>query len=136
MKHSERTNGKIENKSLYTKSYFLLGHEVEIDRYRILKDSIELAKFIDGIIDKYDDHPSIFYRGNIFRYFRNFKQVNISEHGRSAKEFNKVLENEGENCYIPSGKTCFLRCNNYILERISASSISNPYNQIKEEQML
>ena len=46
-------------------------------------------------------------------FFRKFKPVNRSEHGRGADEFNYVLEDEDGNCSIPSGKTCFLKCISY-----------------------
>ena len=49
----------------FTNGYFSLGDEGEIDTNGFFKDSDELAKFIDKIIDKYDDHPSIYYTGNI-----------------------------------------------------------------------
>ena len=104
---------KLKN-GFFTNGYFILGDEGEIDTDRFFKDSKELVEFIDKILDKYDDHPSIYYTGNIYRYFRKFKRVTRSEHGRGANEFNNVLEYEGENCYIPSGNGCFLKCNNYI----------------------
>ena len=107
---------KLKN-GFFTNGYFTLGEEGEIDTNRFFKDSDELAKFIDKILDKYDDHPSIYYTGNIYRYFRNFKRVNRSEHGRGANEFNNFLEYEGENCYIPSGNGCFLKCINYIFNK-------------------
>ena len=59
--------------------------------------------FVDKILDKYDDHPSIFYTGNLYRYFKNFKRVNRSKRGRGAEEFNNILELNGENCHILSG---------------------------------
>ena len=102
---------KLKN-GFFTNGYFTLGEEGEIDTNRYFKDSDELAKFIDKILDKYDDHPSIYYTGNIYRYFKNFKRVNRSEHGRRANEFNNILEYEGNNCYIPSGNGCFLKCIN------------------------
>ena len=89
----------------------------EIDTNRFFKDSNELAKFIDKILDKYDDHPSIYYTGNIYRSFKNYKRVNRSDHGRGANEFNNILEYEGVNCYIPSGNGCFLKCINYIFDK-------------------
>ena len=46
-----------------------------------------------------------------------FKVVNTSEHGRGAKWFNKILENEGVNCYIPSGNGCFQKCNNFAFKK-------------------
>ena len=82
---------KLKN-GFFTSGYFSLGDEAEIDTNRFFKDSDEFAVFIDKILDKYDNHPSIYYTGNIFRYFRNFKRVNRSEHGRGANEFNNILE--------------------------------------------
>ena len=94
-------------------SCFSFGDEGEINTNRFFKDSNELAKFIDKILDKYDDHPSIYYSGNIYGYFRNFKRVNNSDHGKGANEFNNILEYEIDNCYIPSGNGCFLKCVNF-----------------------
>ena len=107
---------KLKN-GFFTNGYFTLGEEGEIDTNRFFKDSDELAKFIDKILDKYDDHPSIYYTGNIDRYFKNYKRINRSEHGRGANEFNDIQEYRGENCYIPSGNGCFLKCINYIFKK-------------------
>ena len=107
---------KLKN-GFFTNGYFTLGEDGEIDTNRFFKDSDELAKFIDKILDKYDDHPSIYYTGNIYRYFRNYKRIKRSEHGRGANEFNNIQEYEGGNCYIPSGNGCFLKCINYIFKR-------------------
>ena len=107
---------KLKN-GFFTNGYFTLGEEGEIDTNRFFKDSDELAKFIDKILDKYDDHPSIYYTGNIYRYFKNFKRINRSEHGRGANEFNNIEKYNGENCYIPSGNGCFLKCINYIFDK-------------------
>ena len=77
----------------FTNSYFTLGdNEGEIDTNGFFEDSNVLAKFIDKMLDKYDDHPSIYYRINFYRYFRNFKRVTRSEHGRGANEFNNIQE--------------------------------------------
>ena len=65
----------------FANGYFTLGDdEGEIDTSRFFKDSNELAKFIGKILYKYDDHPSIYYTGNVYRFFRIFKGVNKSEH--------------------------------------------------------
>ena len=77
---------KLKN-GFFTNGYFSLGDHVKIDTNRFFKDSNELAEFIDKILDKYDDHPSIYYTGNIYRYFRNFKRVTRSEHGRGAVSY-------------------------------------------------
>ena len=107
---------KLKN-GFFTNGYFTLGDEGEIDTNRFFKDSNELAKFIDKILDNYDDHPSIYYTGNIYRYFKNFKRVNRSEHGREANEFNNIEKYNGKNCYIPDGNGCFLKCINYIFNK-------------------
>ena len=107
---------KLKN-GFFTNGYFHLGDEGEIDTNRFFKDSDELTKFIDKILDKYDDHPSVYYTGNIYRYFKNYKRITRSDHGRGANEFNNIQEYEGNNCYIPSGNGCFLKCINYIFDR-------------------
>ena len=103
---------------LFTSGYFSLGGEKEIDSNKFLKFCSELAKFIDKILDKHDDHPCIYYTGNICRYFRNFRRVNRSEHGRSAHEFNKILDYEGGNCYIRSANGCFLKCVYFMFQKV------------------
>ena len=99
---------KLKN-GFFTNGYFSLGEEGEIDTNRFFKNSDELANFIDKKLDKYDDHPSIYYTGNIYRFFKNFKRVNRSDHGRGANEFINIEEYEGDRCYIPSGNRCFLK---------------------------
>ena len=70
---------------------FNLGDEGEINNNKIFKDSNEIAKVIEKLLDKYDDHLSISVKGNFYRYFGNFKRVSKSEHGRCANEFNNFL---------------------------------------------
>ena len=107
---------KLKN-GFFTNGFFILGEEGQIDTNRFFKDSKGLSEFIDKLLDKYDDHPSIYYTGNIYRYFKDFKRVTRSEHGRGANEFNDIQEYEGENCYIPNGNRCFLKCINYIFDK-------------------
>ena len=106
---------KLRNGFL-TNGYFSLGDDGEIDTNRFFEGSDELAKFIDKILDKNDDHPSIYYTGNNYRYFRHFKRVTRSDHGRKANEFNNIQEYKCKNCYIPSGNSCFLKCIKYIFK--------------------
>ena len=112
----EDVQKKMKN-VLFTNGYFTLGDEREVDNERFFKGSDELAKFIDSILDKFDDHPPIFHTRNIYRCFRNIKRVNRCEHGRGANEFNTVLEYEDDNCYIPSGNACFPKCIDYICKK-------------------
>ena len=55
---------KLRN-GFFTNGHFSLGDEREIDPERFFKHSNELSEFIDKILVKYDDHPSIYYTGNI-----------------------------------------------------------------------
>ena len=103
---------KLKN-GYFTVGYFNLGDEREIDTNRFFNDGIELAKFIDKILVKYNDEPCIYYTGNTYRYFRNFKLVKRSEYGRSANELSNILKYKAENFYIPKGNGCFLKCINY-----------------------
>ena len=107
---------KLPN-GFFTNGYITLGDEGEIDTNKFFKNSDELAKFIAKILDKYDDHPFIYYTGNIYRYFKNYKKVNRSDYGGGANEFNNIEEYEGNKCYIPNGNGCFLKCNNYIFDK-------------------
>ena len=68
----------------FTNGYFSLGDDGEINTNRFFKDSNELAKFIVKILDKYDDHPSIYYTGKFYRCFRNFNRVTRSERKRCS----------------------------------------------------
>ena len=127
---------KLTN-GFFTNGNFNLSDDGEIDTNRFVKDRDNLTKFVDKILQKYDDHPSIYYTGNVYRYFRNFKRVNRSEHGRGAKEFNKIQEYKRINCYIPSGKGCFLKFINFNFKKdFNMEYFSNSYNHIKEEQVL
>ena len=106
---------KLRNGFL-TNGFFNLGDDGEIDTKRFFKHSNELAKFIDKFLDKYDDHPSIYYTENNNRFFRILKRLNKFEHGREANEFNIISENEGVNCHIPSENGCSLKCINNIFK--------------------
>ena len=55
---------KLQN-GFFTIGYFSLGDDEEIDTNRFFKDINELAKFIDKLLEKYDDHPSRYYTGII-----------------------------------------------------------------------
>ena len=122
-----------------TTGYFSLGDEGEIDTEKFFKDSSELAKFIDKINDKYDDHHSNKFTGKIYRYLRIFKRVNSSKHGRGANESNifvlfwkmmvKTFVYQLETDAFSKIITIFSR-------KTLAWSISNSYHQIKEDLML
>ena len=45
----------------FTNGHFTLGDEGEIETNRFFRDNSELAKFIDKILDEYDDHLSVYF---------------------------------------------------------------------------
>ena len=51
----------------FTNGYFTLDDEGEIGTKRFLRDSNELAKVVDKILEKFDDQPSIFCTVKFFR---------------------------------------------------------------------
>ena len=57
---------KMKN-GFFTNGFFRLGDKGKIYINRFFKDSDELAKFIDKRLDKYDDHPCVFYTSNIYK---------------------------------------------------------------------
>ena len=71
-----------------------------------------------------------------YRFFRNFKQVIRSEHGRGANQFINIVEYEGVSCYTPSVNAYFLKCNNFFSRKTLAWCNSNSNNHVKREQML
>ena len=103
--------GSLKN-GFFTSGFFSLADVGEIDTNRFFKVSNEVYRFVDKKLDKYDDFSSIYYTGNLYRYFRKIERVNRSERGRSANEFFNIQEYKGINCYIPSGNGCFLKCIN------------------------
>ena len=107
---------KLKN-GFFANGFFILGDKREIEYNRFFRDSNELAKFIHKMLNKYDEHPSIYFTASIYRYFRKFERVNRVDPGRGADEFENILEHGEEYAYIPSGNGCFLKCNNFIIKR-------------------
>ena len=107
---------KLRN-AFFTNGFFSPSDKGETDTNRFFKGGNQLAQFIDKILDKYENHFSIYYTGNIYGSFENFKRVDRSEHGRGADEFINFLEYEGECCNIPSRNGCVLEFNNYIFKK-------------------
>ena len=54
-----------QKNGIFAKSNFTLGDGGEIETHRFFRDGSELAKLIDKILDKNDDHPSMYYTGKI-----------------------------------------------------------------------
>ena len=68
--------------------------------------------------------------------FEICKQVNRSEHGRGADEVIIILEDEGENCHVPNGFGCFLRCINHFFKKELTKEYFEFKHPFKEDQVL
>ena len=71
----------------FTNGCFILCDNGEMHTDSFSKTSNDLAKFLDKILEKDVDHPSLYYTGKIYKHFRNFKRVTRSGDGRVANEF-------------------------------------------------
>ena len=126
---------KMQN-GVFTKCCFNLVDEKDIETNRFFQDSIELTKLVDKVLDRYDDHPSIYNTGDICRYFRNFKPVNRSEHGRSAniKRFYWKMEHKTVIYQVEMDAL------SYLIHKSSKENIPknvwNSYTRINGELML
>ena len=69
------------------------------------------------MLDKYDDHNYSIYTGKVYMYFRKFKRVNRSDHGRGANECHIKLENKSVQCYKANGNGRFLKFLNCIFKK-------------------
>ena len=110
--------------------------EREIETNRFFNDGNEIAKFIDKILVKYNDEPGIYYTGNTYRYFRNFKLVKRSEYCRGANELSIVLKYKAENYYIPKRNGAFSSVLTIFSKKLFAWFCSNSFSLLKEDQML
>ena len=122
---------KVRN-GFHTNGFFNLSEEGELETRRFFRSSSELAKITDEILDKYNDHPSIHCTGEICKHFRNFTRGYRSEHGRGTEEINNIFEIEEENCFLPKGNGCFLKCINHILKKNLPKHLWNSCNHIKK----
>ena len=74
---------------------------------RFHKDSNQLIKAIETIFNKYDESLELSFTGFMLEDTMVFNEIKRSNYGKRSEAFNKILENEGQFCYIPIGNACF-----------------------------
>ena len=92
---------------------------------RLYKDSEQLTKSIERMIEKYDDSLEVVFSGYLTKYTTVFNQIKRSKYGKGCDAFNKNLEDVGQLCYIPTGNACFRKC----LEFFQRRDFPNEYKE-------
>ena len=68
-------------------------------------------KFLSNLEEKYNGCKEITFEGDM--YFLEeaaFDWVLLNKYGNNVDYLTYVLEFHGENCYIPPGNNCFVKC--------------------------
>ena len=66
------------------------------------------------MIDKYDEHLEILFLDYMMGNTLVFMEIKHSVNGKGSNVFNKILEIEGQLCYIPTGNACSWKGLEYI----------------------
>ena len=99
------------------------GKPFQVNRF--YKDSEQLTKSIQKMIDKYDETIEVLFSGYMIKYTMVFNQIKRSNYGKGCDAFNNVLEYKGKLCYIPTGIACFMK----YLECLYKKDYSNEYKK-------
>ena len=99
------------------------GEPFQVNRF--YKDSEQITKSIEKMIDKYHETLEVLFLGFMMKYTMIFKQLKGSNNGEGYDEFNNILENKGNVCCIPTGNACFRKCSEFIYKK----DFSNEYKK-------
>ena len=81
------------------------------------KNTTDLKSYIEKVDEKYDG-DDVVYEGDVFQLNQTeFKPIKRSNYGKGSNHLFDIEEYVGTNCYIPTGKNCFVKCINYITEK-------------------
>ena len=95
------------------------------------KDAEQLDKIIEKINEHYDESLTITFTGELIKYAKIFDKVKRSNYGTGCDSFKKIIEYQGNLCFIPKENECFTKC----LEFIYKKHFSQEYREfIRESQ--
>ena len=95
------------------------------------KDAEQLDKRIEKINEHYDESLAITFTGELIKYTKIFDKVKRSNYGTGCDSFKKIVEYQGNLCYITEENECFRKC----LEFIYKKDFSQEYCEfIRESQ--
>ena len=83
-------------------------------RIKIIDD---FETYIDAIDDGYGVEDVIFTRWLYRINTPEFKKVNRSQYERDIDFKQDIVENIGNNCFIPTSSNCFIKSNKYFLNK-------------------
>ena len=91
----------------------IFGDQLRQTHIRFRK-MIDFETYINSIDEGYDGDDSIF-NGYIYKINTpQFNKVNRSQYGNGCSFDNIIVENQGNNCFIPSKGYCFIKCINFL----------------------
>ena len=82
-----------------------------------LEDAEQLVKRIDKINDNYDETLEITFTGVLIKYTKIFYQIKRFNYGTVCNSFRKIIESEGNLCYILEENECFRKCIDFIYKK-------------------
>ena len=136
---------EIKNEILedYTGVFELIGSmlvgEVEQKTNIRFKNVDDFESYINAIDNIGYDSEDVFFTGWLYKLNTpEFKKVNRSQYARVTDFKQDIVENIGNNCYIPANGNCFIKCINYFTKRDYTEEQKNflpLFKQNKEDQM-
>ena len=78
------------------------------------KDAEQLDKIIEKINEHYDESLTITFTGELIKYAKIFDKVKRSNYGTGCDSFKKIIEYQGNLCFIPKENECFTKCLEFI----------------------
>ena len=98
-------NGKMNNGPVEHKTNIRFKNKDDFERY------------INAIDIDYDSEDVIF-TGYLYKLDTpQFKVVKRSAYGKGTNYMQEIVEYHGQNCYIPTSGTCFIKCINYFTKK-------------------
>ena len=78
------------------------------------KNMDNFEAYISYIDQDYDSEDAIF-NGSIYNLDTpQFNKVNRSQYGNGCDFKHEMVEYQGNNCFIPTKRYCFIKCNNFL----------------------
>ena len=115
---------EIKNEILedYIGDFELIGSmlvgEIEQKTNIRFKNVDDFENYINAIDNSGYDSDDVIFTGWLFKLnTREFKKVNRSQYGRGTDFKQDIVEDIGNNCYIPTSGNCFIKCINYFTKK-------------------
>ena len=105
----------------YTGDFELIGNmiigPVEHKTNIRFKNMDDFERYINAIDVDYDSED-VTFTGYVYKLNTpHFKVVKRSAYGKGTNYMQEIVENHGQNCYIPSSGMCFIKCINYFTKK-------------------